>query len=392
MKIIERNCRIYYENTQKFNTFYLGVCFHQPLKAVTAAKSRLLALVLSESCEKYDTKIELNKALSKLGGAELNIQTVKKGAELILQFIISAPAGSEEACFELLNEIIFHPLLRNNEFAVSKKEYLKNLIADKITDPKAYALDRCIELMFDGKGFGTDADGKKEDIDKINCLYEHYLHILSSSKTEIFVIGNIAEDKMLSHAEKYFGTLKSGLMDTGSFKAAEAKRVEEKANTEQTKLCIGLDMGQGSRFEKMVYNEMLGGENSLLFNEIREKSSLCYYIGSTYYSLADTAVIQAGIEYSAAEKVIEITKSLIYINNTKGSVEQAKRTIADRLRGIGDHPLALADFYITQGITGDDISPENMINEINKIEKINIRPEIKMIYILGGKNDDSKNA
>ena len=392
MNIIDKNCRLYLENALKFNTFHLGVCFHQPLGAETAAKNRLLALILSESCEKYDTKVKLNRALAELGGAELNIQTVKKGAVSILQFIISAPKGNEEACFALLNEVIYHPLLNDGDFAVSKKEYLNNLIADKISDPKAYALDRCIELMFDGRGFGTDADGKTEVVDKISGLYEYYLYVLANSKTEMFAVGSYEEEKVLLLADKYFAGLKSTEIKIDDFLPAEFKRVEEKSKTAQTRLCIGLEMGQGSRFEKMLFNEIFGGGNSMLFREIRENNSLCYYIGSTYYSLANAAIIQAGIKYSDAEKVTELVRMVLDRTPSEDEIKRAKTTITDRLKSIGDRPLALVDFYITQGIVGENISPDDMINEINNISSLAVKPEIKMIYLFGGKENDSKNT
>ena len=392
MKIIEKGYKIYLENNQKFNSVYLGVCFHQPLKADTAAKNRLLPLVMSESCKKYNSKIKLNKALAELGGAELNIQAVKKGAEMILQFIVTAPQQNLRKCFELLHDIIFEPLIIDNEFAVSKKEYLKKLIADKVSDPKTYALDRCIEIMFEGKGFGTDADGKIEDVDNTGNLYEHYLYVINNSKTEIFVIGNTEENEVITYAEKYFCELKNSDINTENFVPCELKTVKECADTAQTRLCIGIDMGQGSRFEKMIYNEILGGENSLLFKEIREGKGLCYYIGSTYFSLANSIFIQAGIEEKDVEKVIEAIKAVIAEKNDEKMLNSAKKALIDRLSGIDDMPLSLADFYITQSIFGDNISPETMSDELNKIQEISLKPAVKMIYVLGGKNDESKNA
>ncbi|GEM_PF-499985 len=389
MKLIRDRVNLYVEQNEKFKGFYLCICLHQPLKEETVTKNRLLSLVLGCACEKYKTQTSLNTALAECDGAQLRIESVKKGDRIILQLLIAAPKGSEEEQFRLLSEVVNKPYLKADDFAVSRKKHLKNLIENKIADKKHYALDRCIELMFEKTGFGIDGDGILGDLCGIKDLYGYYRSLFENSKIDVFVLGNMSPERAEELFNKYFPEMKSIEIKSGKAAASEYKKVIERTEGDRAKLCIGVDMGEGSRFEKMVFNEFFGvGGSSRLFEKVREENGLCYYISSTFYSLYNAMFIQAGIDEKDLEKTIGIIAKQLEIPPTEEEIKRAKRSAVDSLRIIEDYPTALMDFYLTQGIFDDGVSVAEAIEKIEQVEKITLRPKISVVYLLGGEKID----
>ncbi|MBQ9519116.1 MAG: insulinase family protein [Firmicutes bacterium] len=390
MEVIRDRVNLYIDENKKFKGFYLCICMHQPLNEDTVTKNRLLSLVLSSGCEMYKTQTELNTALAECDGAQLSIQSVKKGDRIILQFLIAAPKGSEEEQFRILSEIMDHPYLKADDFAVSRKKHLKNIIENKIADKKNYAYDRCMELMFEKTGFGIDGDGILRDLCGIRDLYGYYRQLYENSQTDVFILGDISRERAEQLLKKYFPNLKSKNIKRGTASAAEYKTVVERSKGKQAKLCIGIDMGEGSRFEKMVFNELLGvGSSSRLFRTVREKNGLCYYISSTYLSLANAVFIQAGIDEENFEKTVGLIKEQLYKPPESDEIKSARASVTDTLKILGDYPVALMDFYLTQGIFGDGVTVEEAIKRIDKVDKISLDPKISVVYLLGGEEVDN---
>lgn len=371
---------IYLEQTDKFGGFYLCVCLTLPLRADEAAKNRLLPMVLGDSCEKYPSQTALYRALADMG-AVLGAQTIKKGGYSVIQFLISLPNKNREKAFEMLSELLNRPLVKNGGFVVSKKKHLKNITVNKMSDPKSLALDKCAELMFGKKGFGIDGDGYPDE--NTDDLYAYYCSVMKNSGADIFAVGDMGSEEMLRLCEKYFSWLENNKKACEPFSPLPFQRVYEKADIAQAKLCIGVDMGRGSRFEKTVFNEILGmGGNSRLFNTVREENNLCYYIGSTYYSLANAMFIQAGIEPQNADKTIELVKKLMEAPVSGSEIQRAKQAITNRLKNAADHPSALMDRCLTQSLSKE--AEEDMIRAVNSVTKLDISPDIRAVYILGG--------
>ena len=93
----------------------------------------------------------------------------------------------------LLLDIIFNPLVENNQFneeyLKTEKENMKQIIEAKIDNKDRYAFDRCVEEMYKNKIYGLYKYGYVEDLSKIDGqnLYEHYKKLIDTAKMDIFV-------------------------------------------------------------------------------------------------------------------------------------------------------------------------------------------------------------
>ena len=221
----------------------------------------------------------------------------------------------------------------------------------------------------------------------IGNLYEYYRYILENSRVDIFVFGNISSVKTMELTGKYFPYLKSRDIISSAQTAAAYKRVEEGFGLNQAKLCVGIDMGQGERCEKQIFNEILGGNgNSRLFAEIREKRNLCYYIGSTFYSLANAVIIQAGIQKETVGEVLNAVEEQLEKQVSETEIEQAKKAVIARTKGIYDQPFALMDLYLTQSLFGKELTEvvgaNRAMEEIGAVKEIALSPKICTVYMM----------
>ena len=108
-----------------------------------------------------------------------------------------------EEQMKVLFEIVFNPLLENGifveKYVQSEKENIKQKIKAKIDNRELYAQDKCIETMYEGQPYALYKYGNEEDLENITSreLYQRYLEILQTAKIDIFVSGNIEEQKIL---------------------------------------------------------------------------------------------------------------------------------------------------------------------------------------------------
>ena len=67
-----------------------------------------------------------------------------------------------------------------------------NEIMAMMNDKRQYAVERCIETMFEGENYAISKLGTQEGIDKITAdnLKKHYENIITSSVIDIYICGD----------------------------------------------------------------------------------------------------------------------------------------------------------------------------------------------------------
>lgn len=139
---------------------------------------------------------------------------------------------------------------------------------------------------------------------------------------------------------------------------------------------------------------MGGSASSRLFKNIREKNSLCYYINSSLFRYKGIISVQAGIESSAAEKVVDAVNeeinSLAKRGAPKKELELAKDNLLSAYQTIEDYPQRLLDYMLSLSVAGKEYSLTNEAEAIRNTEDISGALEgayADTIYLLkeGGK-------
>ena len=118
-----------------------------------------------------------------------------------------------------------------------------------------------------------------------------------------------------------------------------------------------------------VLNTLYGaGMTSKLFMNLREKQSLCYSIGSSYYSTKGIVTVSAGIDESTEEiaraGILEQLRACCEGEITEEEMVGAKEAIVSGLRGVHDSPGAIEGYYESAFLSGSALMPEEYIAQV----------------------------
>lgn len=397
--------------TDKFKTNLLSIFLTTPLTRENVTKNSLLTAVLRRGSKTMPTQDKISKVLEEMYGTSFDCGIEKTGDNHVLKFYLEAvndmflPNQEEifKGCVSILLEVILDPLTENGifkqEYVESEKNTIRQLIDGKIDDKARYASERCIEEMYKNKPYGLYKYGYKEDLDQIDSknLYEYYEQLLSSCKIDIFVSGDIAQEKVKDtiigdqNIKRLIPRKPKYCVSTAEANKGEksVKEIQEQMNITQGKLVMGLkvlEQQENTRYVAMIYNAILGGTaTSKLFQNVREKASLAYSAGSTYQKQKNIVLIKCGIEIANYSKAVEIIKQQLQDMKNgifeQEDIDNAKQQIISTIRTIPNEQDTEIIYYFGQEIEGTNISYEQYIKEIEQVTKEQIVEIAKQIQL-----------
>ncbi|WP_343089437.1 M16 family metallopeptidase, partial [Methanocalculus natronophilus] len=177
-----------------------------------------------------------------------------------------------------------------------------------------YAAKRYYELLYKDHPYNINPLGIEEKIDSVTLddiknAYESML----KNPTLISVSGNVSEETIKTYVSSF--TLSKKPLPKDIFikhDFTHLNDIKETLELSQDRLFIGLKSGiyykDDDFFAMSIFNTLLGeGSDSLLFDVVREKHALAYYVHSAYAPFSSLVTIVSGME----KKNIEKAKSLI---------------------------------------------------------------------------------
>ena len=400
---------------ERFKTFRLSAAFYVPLDADTVSRYALLTRILLRTCEKYPDFTALSKKLSALYGATLSADVFKAGDRLGLLFSVSGlddryALDGESVSAELsqlLCEIIFRPKLTNgvfdeNELTLAKRE-LVDMIDSEFNDKRIYALQRATEVMCAGEPFSTPRLGTKEQAQAISAkeLYAIWQKLISSAGVEIFYIGESAPNKAKETFRDIFSqiTREDAALYNTVIRTADAVKCEsEEMELSQSKMILGFRTASaepdGDVTACRLMTAVLGGTaHSKLFNNVREKLSLCYYCAARYNRLKGILTIDSGVESSNIEKAKDaILKEIKDMQDgviTDFEIESAKMSVINSFNEMNDSAAAIEGWYLAQVFDKEMLTADEMSEKIGAVTKDKIISAAKKltldtVYVLKG--------
>lgn len=403
--------------TDKFKTNLISMYIHLPLERETVTKAALLPRVLKRGTEKYPTLTEVSKRSEELYGATLGATVVKKGDTELLRFSVQFVSDNfiseniTEEIVDLLKQFVINPKTENGGFdktyVEQEKENAKSFILGLINDKKEYAQVKCNEIMFEGDPYGIFEYGYVEDLENINerNLYEFYLDLIKNSAIDIFVSGSFDTDEMVKVIKNTFGTClndREAKMRKTKIAAIEdnieIKKVVEPMPVTQSKLCMGFNCGveptSEDYYSLMLFTCIYGGSPfSKLFNNVREKLSLAYYVFSAADRQKGCMKISSGIEadkfdaaYNEIKAQLEKMKSGDF---TDDEIISAKKYLATGMNSVKDSLAATENFYMSQIVLGCSETVDETLAKINAVTRemvidIANRVQEDTVYFLKG--------
>lgn len=415
---IKKSVKLHCIGTEKFKTNLIAVFLSTPLDRKTVTYNAIIPAVLRRGTNNLKSQEIISIVLENMYGATFDCGVEKTGDNQILKFylemvndeFLETSESNLAKGINLLLDIIFNPLVENNQFneeyLKTEKENMKQIIEAKIDNKDRYAFERCIEEMYKNKIYGLYKYGYVEDLSKINGqnLYEHYKKLINTAKIDIFVSGNIKEDEVLSVVKRNENIQKLqprtdihiiNAEKSSKFNNEEPKTIEEKMDVTQGKLVIGTDVNldeEDSKYKISLYNVVLGeGATSKLFQNVRERESLAYTARSNYVKPKNNIYIRCGIEIQNFEKAVDVIKEqLEAMKNgdfTEEDIENAKKYVVAGLRTTKEEQDSELTYYLGQELSDKFTTFEEYEEKINKVTKEDIREvaqniKINTIYFL----------
>ncbi len=402
----------------KFKTNTMSLFFHIPLKRETVTKAALLPSVLKRGSQKYPKLSDMAQRLAELYSASCSAGVRMKGDGEVLYFtmeyIADAYIGENltQQILDFLQEFVFAPRIENGgflpEYVKSEKDNLRQSIQGLINDKKEYAEVKGREAMFDGQGYGMFEAGYVEDLEDITPqnLYTFYQDLLCHAKVDIFLGGTI-DEKMRTMVEQ---TLAKRLMPRqGEYvKTTPAvsqrntvQKVVEEMQAAQSKLamgfCCGIQPTTPEYYALMLGSCIFGGSPfSKLFQHVREKLSLAYYAAARTDRLKSVMMVSSGIEtknYQAAyDEIMAQLRKMQQGEIADEEVDAAKKYMTTGLHSMKDSLRAMEDYYLSQGILGQEQNLEDLLKCLQGVTKEQIaqvmqKVTLDTVYFLKGTLD-----
>lgn len=414
---IKKGIKLHVIKTNKFKTNLLAAFLSTPLEKEKVTYNALIPAILRRGSKNMVTQDEISIALEEMYGATFDCGIDKIGDDQVLKFYLETisneflPDNEDtlEQAIKILLEVIFNPLVENNEFnkeyVESEKNNLKQVIEGRKDSKETYAYERCIEEMYKDKPYSLYKYGNIEDLEKINAknLYEQYINLINNCKIDIFISGNIEEDIVQrvinnENIQKLNQRDAIYVVNNKENRKKEVKQeqeVTESMDINQGKLILGLDILQENdkdKYTALVYNAILGGiPTSKMFQNVREKNSLAYTASSSFVRQKANVYIKCGIDIENYEKTLDIIKEQIEDMKkgkfTDKNIEEAKTNIISTINFIPEEQDTELMYYFSQELSGYKMGYEEYINKINGITKEDIvdlanRIQVNTIYFL----------
>ena len=365
----------------------------RPMRKEEAAKNALLPAVLLRGTRSCPDLRTVTQRLDELYGAAVSPLVRRVGdcqtTGLYCGFMddrFALPGDRVLApMLDFLRELLLDSPLENGsflpDFVESEEKNLISTIESDRNDKRLYAMQRLLRTMCAEDSFGIPRLGEIEDVAAVTpeTLTRHYRNILRTSPMELFYVGSAAEGQVIDAVRPLLDSLERAPMSLpaqSAFKPGPGQDMTEVLDVAQGKLCMGFTVPVTNRSRSLPAMQMLnmilgGGMTSKLFQNVREKMSLCYSIDSAYYGAKGIVLVNAGIDFDK-ESVTrqEILRQLDACR--KGEISEAEMTAARQallssLRSVQDSPGAIENFYSTAALSGLAFSREGYMEAVEKV-------------------------
>lgn len=403
--------------TDRFKNIKMEIVFRNNIQKETIAIRTLLFEVLLETSEYYKTKRDLILKCEELYNALVYSHSSKIGGEvlstIVVDFLNPKYTRDDYLCdaLKLPFDILFHPNVVLGEFDLKTLDIVKNrFIADLKCikeNPKKYALREALNYMDAESVSSVNINGTIETIEAITVgdLYQEYLNCLNHDYIDIFIIGDIDEDRVIDEINKYanFKTIKNhGLnlfIDNKKCKKVREHHVDSDFTQSQIVAIMNVNglSEKMQKYDAQIFNMILGGGSleTKLYKNLRDKNSLCYNVYSLYLKYDNLLVIGTSVDKKNVNKAIKLIKSSIdemYENVSNEEVSRAISSVITSINMSTDSPGQIIDQYLFQYISSLDSIDERLKNykKVTKEDVMKVASHLSLntIYVIEGDENE----
>ncbi len=296
-----------------------------------------------------------------------------------------------------------------------ERQNLIDTIESELNDKRGYAVNKCLSLLFGDSPYAIKKYGTKETAQKITAqsATDAYREILRRGAVEIIFIGSGDYSVSSELFSQRFSEIERDPVPYApeflSSSCETAKSVREEMDVTQGKLVMGFRTQTDGSEEEMNAMELMVAlygvtPFSKLFQNVREKLSLCYYCSARYDRPSGILLVDSGVETGNEQKAQdEILHQLDLVKSGDFDENEIAATLlamVNSLKTTEDSLSGLESWYLNQVLSGTLESPLDNAAALSKVTKAQIQKAASQVsldttYFLAarkqGVNDNAKN-
>lgn len=336
--------------------------------------SHFLEHMMFKGTTKRPGYLDISRELESIG-AQFNAFTSKEYTGYY------AKASADKT--DVLMDVIFD-IYQNSKLDEAAIQTERHVVVEEINmgndDPPQIAANLFEKVLYGDQPAGWTIAGEKETIlslkreQFVDYFNTHY----TAQNTIVAIAGNIDPEKIKAKVSAHFENIRQG-----GIQAKQPVKEEQTApqvsvhykETDQTHFIMGFraySLQDDSRFALAVLASILGGGmSSRLFDEVREKRGLSYYVSAAQQPYSDTGYmeISAGVNNAKALEAIEVVMSEVQKIKKEGVTPLELRQAVDK--AIGRTALALehSDF-IAESLAESVLFQNKVLTPLDRLDKI----------------------
>ena len=411
-----KSYRIHTIKTDKFKNCSMEIMFRNKLVKSEITQNNMLVDMLVHSSNKYPKRRDVSIELENLYSASFRGFTTRLGSSVMLSFCLDflnpkyCEKGYLDEVLSLPFEMLLNPNIKNNEFDNRSFNIIKNRIKSDIESMKEnatkYAFRRSLVNMDENSPSSYYMVGYMDDLEAItpSNLVDAYNNLLNNYTCDIFVIGNLDMDEVVTTIKNKFNnrTIKTDKIELYVDNSLRKKNIdiEETGKYEQDSFIMIYNLDDLSERERNfvihIYNIILGsgGLTSKLYRYLREENSLCYNVSSMIQKYDGLLMIYSGIDGKDKDLCIElVNKAMKEMSSGDFSdleLDNAIKTVISSLKMGEDTQGGIVNNYLFNYLDNLPLYEERVkeFKTVTKEEVINVAKRIKLntIYLLKGED------
>ena len=344
-------------------------------------------------------------------GADHNAGTTTETLEFWIKCLPEKVAGALDVVGDIVTNAAFLPAAAK----VEKKAVIEEIQMYQ-DDPRELVFTHYRELFYGPNSLGWRTAGTKESVGKLTAadLTDYRQENFRAENVVIGVVGKFADREVDSPIADYLGEIKPGRRVQPRSPVVISTGVRTQVthrDINQTNLIYGfpaVKRNDPDEYPMMVLSTLLGGGiSSRLFQEVREKRGLAYYIWSVYSRYEDRGDLAfwTGVDPAQVDKLLAVIRQELQKMTTKPVAQtelgRAKVMLKSSLLLRLDDTAHLAEFVLGgEVLRGKAQTVAEVIKKVEAVTAADIkrvaeetfRSENSVLTVVGPYPDKAKAA
>jgi len=346
--------------------------------------SHFIEHLMFRGTSRRPSSLAIAKELDKIG-AQFNAFTSKDHTG----YWIKTAADKVNISFDIISDMLFNSLFRPNEFKQEKSVILEEIKMYE-ENPLLYIDEFFEENLYHNHMLGKPISGRNTDIKKMSLtkLIDYKDKFYQPSQMVMAVAGNIDRSQIIKLSEKYFannlGKKKKNKYEVFQPEGKRNNRVQIlNRDVQQAQIALGglaSSYGDSQTETLLLLSIILGGNmSSRLFEEVRDKRGLAYFIKTDLNPYQDVGsyTIRAGVDKEKVSSTLEVILSELRKMKEYGVSQEELKRAKDYFQGIMllslENSSTLSSWYARQALfLKEMITPQQKLKRVKmvKIEDI----------------------